>query len=190
MGVAAVLDIYALRDVSQIDAVLATVIDERIGVIPEHIRYVYLFLEYPPLAVRRSYGYEVVPVVFQLRVSIVDARVISGCVFILGIDALRQAFEFDSLDSAVVCESAVVVPSDAGHVQLFLIYIPREGHVLRRVEVMCVRIDERSPRKVFACARSLIAAVLHIQLFREGCQRHAVALSVVNESGGISPCGA
>ena len=92
MGIAAVLHLYALRDVSEVDAVLAAVIYERISVVPEYIRDVYPFLQYPPLAVRRSDSYEVVTVVFQLRVSIIDARVICDRVLITCINTIRQAF--------------------------------------------------------------------------------------------------
>ena len=187
VSVAAVFNIDSLRDVSEVYAVLPAVIDERVGIIPEYIRDIYPLLHYPPLTVRRSDRDEIVLIVFEHRVGVVDARVIRSGVLVLGVYAFRQAFELYSLDLAVVGERAAVVPLYAGHVEFLLVDLPLESHVLRRVEVMHIRIDERSPGQVFAGIPALVAAVFDFELRRERHEAHAADIAVIYEFRSFAP---
>ena len=179
--VSAVLDFDSFRNIDKIYAVLIPVIFERLGVIPAYIRDVYFSPEDPPGAVRRGCNFKIVPVIFEIRVRVVYACIVCGSIFVFRVYALRQPFEFYLLDLSVICERPAVIPSDAGHVKALLAYPPSDGHILRCMVIMCIRIDENCAGGILAGSSSLTPAVSYCEFLRVRCQLYSVYVSVVFE---------
>ena len=131
-----------------------------------------------PLAVSRLRSVHVVRVVFEYSVGIVNTSVESARAFVVNIDAFRNSFEFYALGLSVICESALVVPSDAGHVYVLLPDGPVECHVIRSKEVVRIRIDEHRDCLVIPRGDADLIAVSDAELFRHSGKSHFMSLSV------------
>ena len=160
---------------------------ERCGVVPVNIGYIYPALDDPPAAVRRRCDNEVVSVISELRVCVVDARIVCGSVLVFCIYALRQPFKFHLLELTVVSESFAVVPSDARHIEDPLADLPVDGHVIRCIVVVCIRIYESRAAHILAGHSAFASAVSDFERLRPGCQLHAVRISVIFKFCLIAP---
>ena len=119
--------------------------------------------------------------------SVINSGVVSGGVFVLDIDAFRNAFELYPLHLSVGCERAIVIPSDRRHIRLFSVDAPVKSHVVRCEIVVCIRIYKRCSRGIVARVFAFVFAVFNFDAFRNSVERNAVHISVICEAVILAP---